>query len=269
MIDALPCPVQTSGDIELYFYDELSRVGRRAVETHVAGCGGCREALDELRIIQRALATRPVVGAPRSGDWSGFMARLDLEIARTAAAPPSPVAVVGPVSRRPGTGSYRPLLAMAALLAIVTVSVTFVARSRSDVGVAMLPAGQDEAAGRPSDAAGAASANLTAVGQQHLERSKLVLLGLASKDAERTPASDWDYERELAGRLLTDTRLYRLTAEEQGMTTLAGVLRDLELVLLQTSMAEGTEPGALPQIQRAIRKRDLLQKMDMVRTTGT
>jgi hypothetical protein len=45
-------------------------------------------------------------------------------------------------------------------------------------------------------------------------------------------------------------------------------MRDLELILLQTSMTEQADPAALAQIQRAIRKRDLLQKMDVVRTTG-
>jgi hypothetical protein len=72
---------------------------------------------------------------------------------------------------------------------------------------------------------------VAAVGEQHLERSKLVLLGLTSKDAEETTSSEWHFERELASRLLADTRLYRQAAEEQGLATMAGVMRDLEFVL--------------------------------------
>ena len=81
-------------------------------------------------------------------------------------------------------------------------------------------------------------------------------------------ATDWAYERELATALLTDTQLYRMAAEERGLTSLAGVMRDLEIVLLQTSMAEATDRTALPQIQRLIRKRGLVEKMDGVGTTG-
>ena len=45
-------------------------------------------------------------------------------------------------------------------------------------------------------------------------------------------------------------------------------MRDLELVLLQTSMAQPTDETALPQIQRLIRKRGLVEKMDAAGTTG-
>jgi hypothetical protein len=69
--------------------------------------------------------------------------------------------------------------------------------------------------------------------------------------------------------------MYRLAAEDRGLTDIAGVMRDLEIVLLQTSLTDEKDPSALPQIQRLIRKRDLLEKMDAVaappadRATGT
>jgi hypothetical protein len=109
---------------------------------------------------------------------------------------------------------------------------------------------------------------LTSVGVHHLERSKLVVLGLASKEPVAGDASDWAYERDLATSLLNDTRLYRQAAERRGLTSLAGVMRDLELVLLQTSMAEASDTAALPQIQRLIQKRGLVEKMDVAGTTG-
>jgi hypothetical protein len=52
------------------------------------------------------------------------------------------------------------------------------------------------------------------------------------------------------------------------MTSLADVLRDLELVLLQTSMSETSDAESLAQLQRLIRRRDLITKMDVVATTG-
>jgi hypothetical protein len=45
-------------------------------------------------------------------------------------------------------------------------------------------------------------------------------------------------------------------------------MRDLEIVLLQASMAEATDSAALPQIQRLIQKRGLVEKMDVAGTTG-
>jgi hypothetical protein len=111
-------------------------------------------------------------------------------------------------------------------------------------------------------------AGFAAMTEEHFERSKLVVLGLATKDpAHETPA-DWAYERELASSLLDDTRLYRLAAEDRGLDSLAGVMKDLELVLLQTSLTDAKDPSSLPQLQRLIRRRDLIEKMDVVTTKG-
>ena len=46
------------------------------------------------------------------------------------------------------------------------------------------------------------------------------------------------------------------------MQSLADVMRDLELVLLQASMSETAGRASLPQLQRLIRRRDLLTKME-------
>ena len=45
-------------------------------------------------------------------------------------------------------------------------------------------------------------------------------------------------------------------------------MRDLEMVLLQTSMTDSADPSALARLQRLIQKRDLLEKMHVVATTG-
>jgi hypothetical protein len=45
-------------------------------------------------------------------------------------------------------------------------------------------------------------------------------------------------------------------------------MRDLELVLLQTSLTDEKDPSSIQQIQRLIRRRDLIEKMDVVTTTG-
>ena len=111
-------------------------------------------------------------------------------------------------------------------------------------------------------------AAFAALSEQHFERSKLVVLGLANKDPHAAREADWAYERGLATNLLSDTRLYRLAAEERGLKALADVMGDLEIVLLQTSLADAPDDGALERIQRLIHKRDLVTKMD-ASTTGS
>jgi hypothetical protein len=164
-----------------------------------------------------------------------------------------------------------PYLAMAALLALVTMSVAYVARTgwgreRGRAVTPSAPIAQTEAPRRPATAEadpGALAASFAALSEQHLERSKVVVLGVASKDPRHARLEDWEYERQLASSLLTDTRLYRAAAEERGMTSIADVMRDLELVLLQTSLATHSGPDDLAQIQRLIDRRDLVTKMDM------
>ena len=271
------CEVQASGAIELYFYDELDAPDRAVVEQHVPGCRECADALEELRVIRDALASRPDVSAPESEDWSGFMTRLDAAIHRLDT-------TASPLVRRSATRAWG-YLAMAALLALVTMSVAVAVRSRPPAGqtsvsnnttVRLKPdtTGMDATVRLKPDTTDAEIADFETVSEEHFERSKLVVLGLTTKDAADRPA-DWAYERELAASLLNDTRMYRLAAEDRGLTNIAGVMRDLEMVLLQTSLTDEKDPSALRQIQRVIQRRDLLEKMDAVagpaadRATGT
>jgi putative zinc finger protein len=256
------CQVHASGDLELYFYDELTSSEREAVERHVSSCAACRSALEELQTIRAALDSRPVVSTPASGDWSSFMTRLEVAIASERSSGQPRVVSFATRTARP----YIAYVAMAAMLALVTVGVAVALRSRQAPTTAAAPAAVQQAAVPPGvplkDAA------FAAMTEEHFERSKLVVLGLATKDPAHDNPADWAYERELASSLLDDTRLYRLAAEDRGLDSLAGVMKDLELVLLQTSLTDGKDPSSLPQLQRLIRRRDLIEKMDVVRTKG-
>ena len=263
------CAIHESGAIELFFYDELDAAERETITTHLGKCRECALALEELGVIREALAQRPDIAAPAGGDWSGFMHRLDAAV-RTAPtenlATPVLTTVTPFPKRAPTIRSYIGLLATAALLAIVTGSVVFVARQRS-----VAPAGNDTLASTTpaaGDAIPTATTGLRSAGVRHFERSKLVVLGLADRESADASPSNWAYERELATSLLNDTRLYRIAAEERGLTGLASTMRDLELVLLETSMAEESDAEALGQIQKLIRKRGLIQKMDTVASAG-
>jgi hypothetical protein len=261
----MSCQVQAGGTIELYFYGELSLAGRADVQSHLQHCAECRAALEDLSVIRAALAVRPDVATPPGGDWSGFMIRLNTRIAQEANAPsePAPKVVIMPLRRR-----LAPSLAAAAVLALVTLSAVLMMKQRS--GGEPRPAVRTPASAaapvvRAVNPVAGTDPALAAVSDQHFERSKLVVLGLATKDAR---AADWEYERELAGTLLDDTRLYRLAAEERGMQSLAGVMRDLELVLLQASMSQERDAASLEQLQRLIRRRDLITKMEIVHAGG-
>ena len=255
----MTCERHTSGDLDLYFYDELPADEREELGRHLSGCDDCRAALDELHAIRAALASRPDVAAPASGDWSQFMSRLDSAVAKERSQSPRVLPLVAPPRRR-----YVEYVAIAALLALVTFSVTLAFRARH-VPSAQRAAGSVEHSAPATTKDNSAFAAMT---EEHFERSKLVVLGLATKDAAHESPADWEYERELATSLLDDTRLYRLAAEDRGLDALAGVMKDLELVLLQTSFTDAKDPSALPQLQRLIKRRDLIEKMDVVTTTG-
>ena len=261
------CHLQATGTIELYFYGELDTRSRLDVETHLTSCADCRQALDDMRTIQAALATRPDISAPAGGDWTGFMTRLDAAIRdESESVAPEGVRSFSPRYR----GRYVVYAAMAALITLVSISVAYIVESRRQLQESALAGNVSPAPKSPEPVAAAPAqewspdAGLVSLSEQHFERSKLVVYGLANKDAHRSLPQDWAYERQLASTLLSDTRLYRLAAEERGLKSVARVMGDLELVLLQTSMSSNPEPATLQQIQRLIHKRDLVSKMDVV-----
>lgn len=269
------CRQIESGAVELYFYDELDAQERASVSQHVASCAECRQALEELDVIRTALSTRPVVSAPPDGDWAAFMARLDSAVAIERAAvahveraPVIPIQQVVALPRARLTHRAAPYLVMAALLTLVTMSVAYVARTgeRSQPATPSVSRAADPA-GTPAVQPVSIEAAFAALSEQHFERSKLVVLGIASKDARNARSEDWEYERQLASTLLNDTRLYRLTAEERGLKRIADVMGDLELVLLQASHGTPSDPEDLQQIQRLIDKRDLVTQMELVAET--
>ena len=271
------CELFQTLDIELYFYGELDPVDRTRVEAHLRGCAPCRQRLDDLHAIRRALADRPAVDAPPAGDWSGFMRRLDAAVALHAATP----AIERPVvleHDQPSRSALRlasgHVMALAATLALVVTGVFMAARFKAadpaqrnltiETGVV---AGPDVPAVPPSTKPDERA--LREVSAEHLERSKLVVLGLATRDPHETTPADWQYERQLAGTLLSDTRLYRLTAQDRGVSDVARVMRDLETVLLEASLSDNSDRRALQRVQRLITKRDLVMKMQVVATNGS
>jgi hypothetical protein len=106
---------------------------------------------------------------------------------------------------------------------------------------------------------------LVAVGD-HLERSQTVLLELVN--ARPGQSLDVASERERAGDLVAENRLYRQTAARTGDTRVASVLDDLEPVLLE--IAHGPDrltPEEVENLRQRIEGDGILFKVRVVGST--
>lgn len=255
----MSCDEVTREAIELLAYGEAAPGERDTLERHLAACDRCRAEVEQLRTIRRAMSDRGVVDAPAGGDWTPFMSRLEARLDRldrlraTTRQERTPRDRRFPSFRAPSEIRVASWSALAAMLLLGIALGTWWAHERR------APAPQ--AATAPAPGVVPQEVAVAAVTAAHLERSKLVLLGLSNKDAADTRV-DWSYERKMAGELLPDTSLYRLAAQRQRLPGLARVLRDLELVLLQASLSEDADAPTLARLQRVIRSRDLVTRVD-------
>ncbi len=253
------CLHASSERLTLYYYGELEGDDRRAFEAHLATCASCTAALAELELVRASLAPR-AAAATRTGDeWNAFMRRLEVAIDAPGAARGTAHAAqhVARLTSHVAPHVARLHVARGTWLVLAATLTLGIALGLVWQRRALTPAHSLVADAAASDAA------LSAAAARHFERAKLVVLGLAMKDAEHTTAQDWQYERQLAASLLPDTRLFRLSATDRGDARLANLLGDLESVLLQASMATDAGPPELERIQRVIRRRDLLVRMDL------
>jgi Putative zinc-finger len=237
-----------SHDVALYFYDELAPAERRAFEAHLPSCSSCRAALGELEEIRSALAPIRVDGERSEFEWRAFMRRLDTRLDAESAP-----------GRRVHTGVLV-ALGIAATLAIGVVTGVLWQRERAR-DQAMPAADPIEMSGTEDPDESRQRSREAAI--EHLDRAKIVLLGLANKDAGAVSVDDWSYERSLAASLLPDTRLLRLTALEEGDGEMASLLSDLEVLLLQTSFSAEPNRETLARLQRYINRRDLLVRTEL------
>lgn len=103
---------------------------------------------------------------------------------------------------------------------------------------------------------------LIAVGD-HLERSQMVLVELAH--AETRGELDISAERQLADDLVASNRLYRQTAQQMGQASVAGVLDELERVLVEVARGPSTvSMQQLADIQQRIESQGILFKVKVI-----
>lgn len=96
----------------------------------------------------------------------------------------------------------------------------------------------------------------------YLDRSQMVLLELANTDSTRTRQIPWSVTRDRASDLVSESRLYRQTAEHTGDLAVAHVLDDLDRVLLD--IAHGPDqlsPRDLDRFQQRLDAQGILFKI--------
>jgi hypothetical protein len=103
---------------------------------------------------------------------------------------------------------------------------------------------------------------LIAVGD-HLERSQMVLVELAH--AQTRGELDISAERQLADDLVASNRLYRQTAQQMGQANVAGLLDELERVLVEVARGPSTvSMQQLADIQQRIESQGILFKVKVI-----
>jgi hypothetical protein len=198
----------TEEQFVLYYYGEGD--GSPAVREHLDGCEQCRAEYANLQRVLNVVDAAPV---PERGPNYGARVWSRLQ---------------------PSLGGRRrwvwPLLWPARHWAAVGVAATLL--------VAAFLAGRYYPIAAPAQTAGQVRERilLVAVGD-HLERSQMVLVELVN--ARPGEPLDFTAERERAGDLVAENRLYRQTAAHTGDTRVASVLDDLEPVLLDIAHSPG------------------------------
>ena len=121
------------------------------------------------------------------------------------------------------------------------------------------PAGRRAAPLTQADSQARESVLLVAVGD-YLDRSQMVLIELANADPKR--ALDISAEQERAHGLVSETRLYRQTAEHTGDAAVAGVLDQLERVLLDIAHEPSRiSPEELEKLRDRLKSEGILFKI--------
>jgi hypothetical protein len=224
----------------LHYYGESGDAGEGgdalATEQHLEACSECRGLYGSLQRVLNVVDSLPV--PERSADYGAQVwKRIEHRI---------------PVRRRwfAVASGWRWAAASAAFAAMM-VAAFFAGR--------IYPGSQKPAQVAAVDAQAGQRVLLVAVGD-YLERSQMVLIELAN--ANPKAAMDISSEQERAVDLVTETRLYRQTAEHTGDTQITGVLDELERVLVDITHAPSNiSPQQLQELRQRLEAEGILFKI--------
>ena len=216
-----------------YYGDEGDTL---AAEQHLEECGECRELYGSLQRVLNVVDSLPV--PDRGADYG---ARVWQRIERRIPARRRGFAL--PLGWRWATAGAM----FASLMVAAFLAGRFYPQPRPPVETAKV------------DAQAGQRILLVAVGD-YLERSQMVLFELVNADPGRP--LDISGEQERAADLVSESRLYRQTAEHTGDTAIAGVLDDLDRVLLEIAHAPSRmSPGDLQKLRQRLEAEGILFKI--------
>lgn len=234
----------TDEQLILYYYGEEAEAGDTGAAEHLAACNSCRESYGAL---QRVLNTLDGVPMPeRSADYGAEVWR----------------SIAGHLphrTRRRLAGMALPAFAWRWAVAGTAIAGLLVA--------AFLLGRFSQKPSRPpaqlaADPQAPERVLLVAVGD-YLERSQMVLIELAN--ASSVDKLDISAEQERAADLVSESRLYRQTAAHTGDTEVAGVLDELDRVLLDISHAPSElQPQELERLRERLAAQGILFKIRVV-----
>lgn len=237
-----------------YVERELSPAEHVRVATHLEGCTECALVVDEFQhIVREASALGPLTPPPHI--WTAIQERLSQSPLDDADSPESKV-------QRPEPKVWMTFAWAAATAALVVMAFL----TGRFVNLREQQSASERAAAAPRSIADQARVRervlLIAVGD-HLERSQMVLVELAH--AETRGELDISAERQLADDLVASNRLYRQTAQQMGQANVAGLLDELERVLVEVARGPSTvSMQQLANIQQRIESQGILFKVKVI-----
>ncbi|MDX2180380.1 MAG: hypothetical protein SFV18_12370 [Bryobacteraceae bacterium] len=207
-----------------------------SVDLHLEVCRECRASFESLKVSMKAIET--FAEPARSADYGA-------EVWRALVKRHAPIAARAPWWRRTlaSPSKFGWAASMAALVLAAFFGGRLIERQSPEVA-AMPPAVRERM--------------LADALRDHLERSERVLLEVQNL---ATPAG-LTQSRPRAEELLAANRLYRATAERQGQESLAGLLDDLERVLLDVAHApDDPSEGDVRSLRARVDDQELLFKV--------
>ena len=231
-----------------YVERDLSPAEHVRVATHLETCGDCALFVSDMQqIVREASALGPL--DPPAHVWNGIQARLGQSTGASLEPTGHP---------QPAWTKYAWALATAALVVLAFLTGRFVNQHERQSASQQI----ENATRVSADESVRERVLLIAVGD-HLERSQMVLVELAH--AETRDELDISAERQLADDLVASNRLYRQTAQQIGQANVAGVLDELERVLVEVARGPSTvSMQQLADIQQRIEAQGILFKVKVI-----
>jgi len=240
-------------DFVLDYYGELDASERERVRGHLAWCGACRTADQEVRATLRLVDVAPPPEPPASFErdmWARIAPHLH-------GSEPKPAVWARFNGLWRAESWRRPQAAWAAGVAAALVAAFFVGRAGR-------PAAVDSPDARAGVVAAAARERvLDAEVEEHFERSQRVLSDLV--DAEGSGPVVLAGDRARAADLVAAGRVYRRSADALGEAATSELLEDLERVLLDVANSSPEfESDELRDVRARIDQQDLVFRLRVV-----